>query len=71
MLDRFIEPDGSLNEEALESLKERLEEFGGAQGLSERLEAGIKAGVESGAITQEQADQLLSLLGGASSGASA
>lgn len=67
-VDRLFNADGSVNEELIESLKDRAERFGGVGRFSGRIAAGIAGAVSSGEITQEQADELMAALDLDSSG---
>lgn len=60
---RFLNPDGSVNEAQVAEFKQRMEQFGGDSRSEERIVGGIQAAVDSGQITQESADELLAALG--------
>lgn len=69
-IEHFFNSDGTLDEEEVTELQERLQDMGGS-GFTDRLADGIDAAVENGLITQEQADQLLSVLGQSGTGTNA
>ena len=60
---RFVNPDGSVNEAQVAEFKQRMEQFGGDGQFEERFVDGVQAAVDSGQITQESADALLAALG--------
>ena len=60
---RFLNPDGSVNEAQVAEFKERMEQFGGDGQFEQRFVDGIQEAVDSGQITQESADELSAALG--------
>lgn len=69
LVQRFMNPDGSVNEAQVAEFKQRVEQFGGDPQFEERFLAGIQAAIDSGEITQESADELLVALGLSQAGA--
>ena len=63
IVQRFLNPDGSVNEAQVAEFKQRMEQFGGDSQFEDRFVAGIQAAVDSGQITQDSADELMAALG--------
>ncbi len=63
MLLRMFNDDGSINQEMVDNFKQRASNFGDEEQFMERFEQQILSAVESGTITEEQAEKLRQAFG--------